>query len=77
MTRIKQTLKIYVNCRYRTVTAPLCPMPDQGAKTMLNFALRTTAIPGYPPETDGIALAWATCTVALRNPQPGARLQSP
>ena len=77
MTPIKQTLQTPVNGRYRTVTAALCPTPDQDAKSMLNPALRTTEIRHYPPQTGGLAAQTKACTRILAYLQPSAGLQSP
>ena len=77
MTHIKPTLHTPVNCRYRTVTAPLCPTPGQDAKSMLNQALGTTEIRDYPAETDALAVQTKAGTTVLTCLQPSARLQSP
>jgi len=77
MTLIKLTLKITVSCRYRTVTALLCPTPRQYAKSMPNFAPGSAAIADYPTEIDAMATSRTTVTDTLRNLQPGELLQSP
>ena len=77
MTRIKQTLQTPVNGRYRTVTAALCPTPDQGAKSMLNQALRSTEIRHYPPQPGGLAAQTKSGTTVRTYLQPSAGLQSP
>ena len=77
MTRIKQTLQTPVNGRYGTVTAALCPTPDQDAKSTINPALQTTEIRHYPPQTGALAAQTKACTTFLTYLQPSAGLQSP
>ena len=77
MIRINQTLQTPVHCRYRTVTAALCPTSDQEANSMLKQALENTEIRDYPTRTEVLALANKASTTILTYPQASANLQSP
>jgi hypothetical protein len=77
MTRIKPTLQIPVDGRYRTVTGPLCPTPSQDAKSMLNQALRTTEIRDYPAQTDLLSAQTKAGTTVFTHLRPSASIQSP
>jgi len=77
MTRINQVLQTPVHCRYRTVTAALCPTSDQEAKSMLKRALENTKIRDYPTKTEVLAAATTASTTVFTYHQPSANLQSP
>jgi hypothetical protein len=77
MTLIRPTLQTYLNCPHSPETAPLCPTPDQDAKSMLNQALRTTESRDYPPQTEVLAAQTKAGTTVLAYLQPSASLQSP
>ena len=77
MILIKQMLQTPVNGRYRTVTAPLCPTPDQHAKSVLIQALETIEIRNYPKETEVLPAHTTAGTTVLTDRQPSASLQSP
>jgi hypothetical protein len=77
MIRINQTLQTPENCRYRTVTAALCPASEQGVKSTLNQAMEITEIRDHPPETDVLAMETKASTTVLTYLQPSAKLQSP
>jgi hypothetical protein len=77
MIHISQTLQTPENCRYRTVTAALCPASDQGVKSTLNQALEITEIRDHPPETDVLMVGTKVTTIILTYLQPSASLQSP
>ena len=77
MIRINQALQTPVNCRYRTVTAVLCPTSEQEAKSMLNQAPGSTEIRDYAAKTDGLVVANKASTTILTYHRPSANLQSP
>ena len=77
MISINQTLQTLENCRYRTVTAALCPTPGHGPKSMLNQALGTIEIGDYSPKTDLLTAQIKIRTTTLTYLQPSASLQSP
>ena len=77
MIRINQVLQTPAHCRYRTVTAALCPTLDPEAKSMLNHALGITEIRDYRQEIDVLAVETKASTIVLTYLQPSASLQSP
>jgi hypothetical protein len=77
MIRINQALQTAENCRYRTVTAVLCPTSEQEAKSMINQALGATEIPDYTVNTDELAVVTKASTTVPTYQQPSASLQSP
>ena len=77
MTCIIQALQTPVSCRYRTVTAGLCPTLGQDYKSMLNQALGTIEIREYSPKTDLLTAQTKVRTATLTYLQPSASLQSP
>jgi hypothetical protein len=77
MIRVNQTLQTPENCRYRTVTAALCPTSEQGVKSTLNQALEITERRDYPPETNVLTVGTKASTTVLTYLQASASLQSP
>jgi hypothetical protein len=74
MIRINQALQTPVNCRYRTVTAVLCPTSEQEAKSMLNQAPGNIGIGDYAAGTDLLIVATKTSTTVLTYHRPSANL---
>jgi hypothetical protein len=77
MIGINQTLQTSLNCRYRTVTAGLCPTLDQEDKSMLTQAPRTIETRDDLPKTDLLAVQTNVHTATLTNLQSSTGLQSP
>jgi hypothetical protein len=77
MIRIIQALQTPVSCRYRTVTAGLCPTSEQEAKSMINQALGATKTRDYTANTDELLVVTKAPTTVPTYQQPSTNLQSP
>ena len=77
MIGINQSLQTLGNCRYRTVTAALCPTSDQESKSLLNHALEITEIREFLSEINLLTVETEASATVLTYHQPGANLQSP